>query len=208
MAVRLTARVLSEALAELGRGDPDIAAAHARAGDPPLRRSPAGFATLLRIILGQQVSTASARAVFGRLEEAARPLSVENFLALDDGALRAIGFSRQKTTYGRGLASALAEGRLDLDRVGRLDDQAAVEELVTVKGIGRWSAGIYLMFSLRRPDVWPVDDLGLMTAVQRIKGLEDRPDRKRMPAIGEPWRPWRSAAALLLWHYLHKVPVE
>ena len=196
------------ALAELGRRDADLAQAHARAGDPPVRRRPAGFATLLRIILAQQVSTASARAILGRLDEAANPLTPETFLALDDGALKAIGFSRQKVGYGRGLAVDVAEGRLDLARVERLDDEEAIAELVKVKGIGRWTAEIYLMSALGRPDVWPAADLGLAQAVQIVKGLEQRPDRARMMEIAEPWRPWRSAASLLLWHYLHKVPTE
>lgn len=208
MAVKLTARTLPGALGELGDRDPDLAAALEWAGAPPLRRRPGGFATLLRIILAQQVSTASARAIFGRLEEALRPLTPEAFLGLDDGALRAIGFSRQKTAYGRHLAAALAEGRLDLKRVRRLDDAAAVAELAAVKGIGRWSGEIFLMFSLGRPDVWPADDLGLVIAMQRLKGLAERPDRKAMMDIAEAWRPWRSAAALLLWHYLHKVRDE
>ena len=204
--VTVTARTLPLALAELGARDPDMALARARAGKPPLRRRKAGFAALLRIILAQQVSVASARAIFARLDQAADPLTPETFLALDDAALRAIGFSRQKIGYGRGLAQDVAAGRLDLERLKRLDDEAAIESLSAVKGIGRWTAEIYLMSALGRPDIWPAGDLGLAQAVQLLKGLEERPDPKGMVEIGEAWRPWRSVAGLLLWHYLHKNP--
>ena len=206
MSIKITARTLPEALAELGERDPDMAVAHAEAGDPPLRRRPAGFATLLRIILAQQVSTAAAGAILGRLGAAASPLTPETFLALDDDALSAIGFSRQKAGYGRRLALDVSDGRLDLDRLKRLDDEAAIAELTVAKGIGRWTAEIYLMFALGRPDVWPAADLGLARAVRRLKGMKERPDQKRMMEIGEAWRPWRSVAGLLLWHYLRKVP--
>ena len=205
MSIKITPHTLPKALAELGDWDPDMAVAHAQAGDPPLRRRSAGFAALLRIIIAQQVSTASARAILDRLDKAARPLTPETFLALDDDALRAIGFSRQKAGYGRGLALDVTEGRLDIDRLKGLDDEAAIAELTAVKGIGRWTAEIYLMFALGRPDVWPVADLGLAQAVRRLKGMKERPDAKRMMKIGEAWRPWRSVASLLLWHYLHKV---
>ena len=206
--VKITGRTLPVALAELGARDPDMARALAGAGKPPLRRRKAGFAALLRIILAQQVSVASARAIFARLDVAADPLTPETFLALDDEALRAIGFSRQKIGYGRGLAGDVTERRLDLQRLKRLDDEAAIEALTTVKGIGRWSAEIYLMSALGRPDIWPALDLGLAQAVQLLKGLDERPDPKRMLEIGEAWRPWRSVASLLLWHYLHINPTE
>ena len=208
MAATLTKRSLATALAELGDADPDMAAAHRQVGDPPLRRSQVGFASLMRIIMAQQVSTASARAIFGRLEEAANPLTPETFMALDDGQLRAIGFSRQKVGYGRGLALDVVEGRLDFARLKRLDDEAAIAELVAVKGIGRWTAEVYLMFALKRADIWPAADLGLAQAVQHVKRLKVRPDPKRMIKLGEQWRPWRSVASLLLWHYLHKAPTE
>ncbi len=208
MNIKITARSLPKALAELGDTDPDMAVALAHAGNPPLRRRPAGFATVLRIIIAQQVSTASARAILGRLDKAARPLTPETFLALDDQALSAIGFSRQKVGYGRGLAIEVAEGRLVLNQLARLDDEAAIAELTVVKGIGRWTAEIYLMFALGRPDVWPSADLGLAQAVRHLKGMKERPNPKRMMEIGEDWRPWRSVASLLLWHYLHKVEAD
>ncbi len=208
MADRLTRRTLPGALDELARRDPDLARAYRAVGVPPIRHRRPGFATLLRIICGQQVSTASARAIFARLEAAASPLTPSAFLALDDDALRAIGFSRQKMLYGRALAGDVAAGRLDLAGLGRLDDEAAVAKLVQVKGVGRWSAEIYLLFALRRPDVWPVDDLAVVNAVARVKGLAARPGRNEMARLGEPWRPWRSAAARLMWHYYSAAPLE
>ena len=185
-----------------------MAIAHALAGDPLLRRRSTGFAALLRIIIAQQVSMASARAILGRLDEAACPLKPETFLALDDGALRAIGFCRQKAGYGRGLAMDVVERRLVLDRLKGLDGEAVIAELTTVRGIGRWAAEIYLMFTLGRPDVWPAADLGLAQAVGQLKGMKGRPDAERMMKIGDAWRPWRSVASRLLWHYLHMVPAD
>lgn len=208
MAVRVTAKTMKLALAELGRRDADLARAHREAGPPPLRRRPKDFPALVRIVCSQQVSVASSDAILGRLDKAVSPLAPEGFLALDDAALKLIGFSRQKTAYVRGLAADLIAGRIDLDGLARLDDEAAIAELIKIKGIGRWSAEIYLLFSLKRPDIWPVDDLAVVVAVQRLKRLPERPDRAAMMEIGEPWRPWRSVAARLLWHYYRKTPAE
>jgi len=195
---------LRPALEALAMMDRDLARAYRACGLPPVRRQASGFAGLVRIIMAQQVSTASARAIIARLEAAVRPLAPEGFLALDDPALRAIGLSRQKIVYGRALAENLRSGRLDLDAVARLDDEAAMDRLVGLKGVGRWTAEIYLLFALGRPDVWPADDLAVQVAVQRVKGLDARPDRAAMVEIAEPWRPHRSAAARFLWHlYRH-----
>ena len=112
-----------------------------------------------------------------------------------------MGFSRQKVRSGRALAEAIASGRLDIDGLARLDDEAAVDQLVQVPGIGRWTAEIYLLFALQRPDVWPADDLAVVKAVQAVKGLAARPGRKEMRGLAEAWRPHRSAAARLFWHY-------
>jgi DNA-3-methyladenine glycosylase II len=149
----------------------------------------------------QQVSVYAARAILGRLREAADPLTPDSFLALDEVALKRIGFSRQKVRYGRALAEELLAGRLDLEGLEALDDDDAIAELIRVKGIGRWTAEIYLLFALRRADVWPVDDLAVQVAAQRLKGLAERPSRAVMLEIGEAWRPHRSAAARFLWHF-------
>ena len=206
MPPRFSRKTLEEALAELGRRDPDLARAHREAGLPALRRRTPGFAAFVDIILAQQLSAASANAIRARLRALATPLTPESFLALDDASLRGIGFSRQKVLYGRGLAEALASGRLDLAHIHRLPDEEAIAAITAQKGLGRWSAEVYLLFALRRPDIWPVDDLAVVVAVQRLKRLKERPDRKRMLAIAEPWRPWRSYAARLMWHYYRNAP--
>jgi DNA-3-methyladenine glycosylase II len=195
---------LRPALEALAEADRDLARAYRACGLPPVRRHVPGFAGLLRIVMAQQVSAASAQAIIERLDTAAQPLTAETFGALDDAALRAIGLSRQKMRYGRVLAEGLLAGRLDLDRLAALDDDAAMARLMEIKGVGRWTAEIYLLFALGRPDVWPADDLAVQVAAQRLKGLEERPKRPRMVELAEPWRPHRSAAARLLWHlYRH-----
>ncbi len=195
---------LRPALEALADRDADIAAAYARCGLPPERGSAPGFAGLIRMIAGQQVSVPSARAIISRLEACVDPLTAEEFLKVGDDDLRAAGLSRPKLRYGRILAAEIAEGRLDIDGLAALDDAAAIAALTRVKGIGRWTAEIYLLFALKRTDVWPVGDLALCIAAQHLKKLSARPDAKAMAALGEPWRPHRSAAARFLWHlYRH-----
>ncbi len=195
---------LRPALEALAARDADIARHYAHCGLPPERGQPAGFAGLVRIIAAQQVSAASANAIIGRLEAALSPVTAGGFLELDEGALRAIGLSRPKMRNCRALAEDILAGRIDLDGLVGLDDQAAIEHLIQAKGIGVWSAEVYLLFALRRPDVWPADDLAVQVAVQRVKGLEARPGRAEMMALAAPWRPHRSAAARFLWHlYRH-----
>ena len=195
---------LRPALEVLAACDSDIARHYAICGLPPERGQPAGFAGLVRIVAAQQVSAASAKAIIGRLEAALRPCTPEGFLELDEGALRALGLSRPKMRYCRALAEDLLAGRIDLDGLVALDDEAAIAQLMQAKGIGLWSAEVYLLFALRRPDVWPADDLAVQVAVQRVKGLEARPGRAEMVELAEPWRPYRSAAARFMWHaYRH-----
>jgi DNA-3-methyladenine glycosylase II len=160
-----------------------------------------GFSTLLHIILEQQVSLASARAAHNKLLEIASPLTPGGFLELDDATLKAAGFSRQKTSYARELANSLVEGRLDLDALRESDDDTVRSELLKIKGIGRWTADIYLLMVLRRPDIWPSGDLALAVAAHSVKRLRSRPTPQEMNAIGEAWRPWRAVAARILWHY-------
>ncbi|MBI1208249.1 MAG: DNA-3-methyladenine glycosylase 2 family protein [Azospirillum sp.] len=162
---------------------------------------PAGFVGLLRIILDQQVSTASGQAMWRKLTLVLDPVTPAGFSRLDDETLRACGFSRQKAGYARALAAALLEGRLDLAAVERMPDDEAVAALVGLKGIGRWSAEVYLLLHLGRDDIWPVDDLAIALGVQALKRLDTRPDRARLVALAEPWRPWRSLAARLVWHH-------
>jgi DNA-3-methyladenine glycosylase II len=201
----LTEASLAIAVAELAAVDADLAAIVERWGLPPLWDRAPGFPTLLHLILEQQVSLASAQAAFDRLRIAADPLTPQRFLELTDAELLEIGFSRQKARYGRALAVAIRDGSLDLDALARLDDDGVRAELVAIPGIGPWTATIYLLMVLGRPDVWPVGDIALAQAVAEAKGLAARPSPTEMAALGEPWRPWRSVAARLLWHdYLRR----
>jgi DNA-3-methyladenine glycosylase II len=196
----LEGKRLAAALGTLARQDRDLARALEEAGTPPPRSRPAGFASLVDIVLAQQVSTSSYRAIAQRLE-AAGPVTPAGILALGEEGLRAIGFSRQKVLYARGLAEAAGEGRLDLDALARLPDDMAMAELIRLKGVGRWTAEIYLMFCLQRPDVLPAGDLALRVAAGLVKRKRARPEEAALRRMGEAWRPWRSVAARLLWHY-------
>jgi DNA-3-methyladenine glycosylase II len=203
--------LLQQALGHLARADPQMAEAIAAIGPPPPRVRPADFATLMDIIVGQQVSTASAQAISARLTERLSPplsngVTPEGFVALSDADLRAIGFSRQKTAYGRDLAQAFMAGRISVPKLRRLTDEDAIVVLSQVKGIGRWSAEVFLLFSLKRPDVMPAQDLALMVAAQRLKRLRRRPDPKQLLQLAEPWRPFRSYGARMLWHYYRNGP--
>ena len=197
----LTEERLLEGVAVLTAQDADLAAVVHRWGPPPLWAREPGFPTLVHIILEQQVSLASARAAFDRLLALTTPLTPTRFLELDDATLRAVGFSRQKTGYSRHLAQAIVTGAFDIDGLAALPDDAARTALVARKGIGPWTADIYLLMCLGRPDVWPVGDLALQVAMQSIKGLAQRPTVVEMEKIGEAWRPWRAVAARLLWHH-------
>jgi len=185
-------------------GDSVFGAIIERAGQPRFRRRRNAFETLLHIVLEQQVSIDAAAAMFRRLNGLCRPLLPEAFLTLDDATLRACGFSRQKMAYGRGIADAVLAGELDFARLGAAEDAEALGELVRLKGIGRWSAEIYLIFALGRTDIWPAGDLGLQLAVASELGLTSRPGERDLRDLGERWRPWRSVAACLFWQsYLY-----
>jgi DNA-3-methyladenine glycosylase II len=201
----LSEEFFTHAVGELSQRDADLAAVVEKYGRPPLWVREPGFPTLVYIILEQQVSLASARAAFQRLQAATRPLTPARFLRLTDVELKRIGFSRQKTLYTRLLADALARGHFDLRHLHDLHDEAAHKMLVALKGIGNWTADIYLLSALRRPDIWPIGDLALATAVQEVKRLRKRPTPERLEKMSAPWRPWRAVAARLFWHaYLSK----
>ena len=197
----LTAATLPRALAELIARDPHLARIVAEFGPPPLWAREPGFPTLVHIILEQQVSLASARAAFDRLLAVASPLTPERFLELDDATLKAAGFSRQKSRYGRELAAAVLSGSLDLDGLHELDDNAVAAALTSVVGIGRWTADIYLLMALCRPDAWPAGDLALAIAARHALGLVATPSTAELASIGEAWHPWRAVAARILWHF-------
>ena len=201
---RLSRRSFDQALISLRDVDPDLGEVLSRLGPPPMWDRDAGFPTLVQIILEQQVSLASAKAAFDKLSNKIAPLEPESFLTLDDTTLKSIGFSGQKGRYCRELAHAIVDGTLDLDVLPSLLDQEIRAELEKVTGIGPWTADIYLLMALLRPDVWPPGDLALAAAVQDLKGLDHRPRSEELQEIARPWRPWRSVAARILWlHYLN-----
>jgi DNA-3-methyladenine glycosylase II len=203
--VVLSEEFFVQAVAELVQRDADLAAVVEKYGRPPLWVRDPGFPTLVYIILEQQVSLASARAAYQRLVATTNPLTPARFLRLTDAELKQIGFSRQKTLYTRLLADALARGHFDLRHLHDLHDEAARKMLIALKGIGLWTADIYLLSALRRPDIWPTGDLALATAVQEVKRLRRRPSPEKLEKMSKPWRPWRAVAARLFWHaYLSK----
>ncbi|MFO0995757.1 MAG: DNA-3-methyladenine glycosylase 2 family protein [Alphaproteobacteria bacterium] len=204
----LTPQRFRHAIWELSARDRDLARICEEHGAPVLRTRPSGFPALLRIIVEQQLSVASARAIWGRLEGMLGEVTPARLVGFDDVRLRSAGLSRPKVLYARGLADAVMSGDLDSGRLAELDDEAAIEALVRVKGIGRWTAEIYLLSALGRPDVWPVDDLAIATATGRVKGLAERPARAELLEIGEAWRPWRSVAARMLWHYFRSAVMK
>jgi DNA-3-methyladenine glycosylase II len=197
----LNTEAILQGVAYLSAIDSHLAKIAADLGPPPLWAREPGFPTLVYIILEQQVSLASARAAYTRLQETLGVITPGAFLQLGDEALKKIGFSRQKTSYCRGLAHSILQGELDLVGLSELNDASARSALMKVKGIGPWTADIYLLMALLRPDIWPVGDLALAAAIQKVKGLPALPDAKDLEHIAAPWRPWRAVAARLLWSY-------
>ena len=202
----LEGKHLTKALQALASQDRDLARAYEEVGAPPPRSRPAGFASLIEIVLAQQVSTASYRAIAERLAAAIGPTTPEAILALGEEGMRAVGFSRQKAIYARGLAEAAGARYLDLAALAKLPDEEVLAPLLKMKGVGRWTAEIYLMFCLHRPDVLPAGDLALRVAAGVVKRRRKPPEEAALRRIGEAWRPWRSVAARLLWHYYAKKP--
>ena len=186
----------------LSKIDPDLEKVIIELGNPPLWSREPGFPTLIHIILEQQVSLASARAAFDKLNQAAGDeLNPKRFLEFSEIELNEIGFSRQKTKYCQELSEAIIHGDLELDTLHGLDDKNAQKELMKIKGIGPWTASIYLLRALLRPDVWPSGDLALENAVQKIKDLSEKPNTERLNMIAAQWKPWRAVAARIIWHY-------
>lgn len=205
---QLTESSFRAAVRSLCRQDAGLAEIVNAVGTPPFWVRPAGFSTLIQIILEQQVSLASALATFDRLNALAGTLTPVRMLELDDESLRSAGFSRQKTRYCRIAAQAVLDGSLDLDGLALLDDDQARAQLTALTGIGPWTADVYLQMALRRPDIWPVGDVALQTAIQRYAGLPKKPATDEMERIGEKWRPMRTTAASILWHGYLNLPPE
>lgn len=195
----LTAEQLSHGLDTVAAREPAIARALEIAGYPEPRIRSRGYTTLLRTIVGQQVSVASAASVWNKLEAAlGEGCAPDALIAAEFDALRACGMSRQKQGYARSLAELVVSGALDLENLPA-DDEEAIAELVRIKGIGRWSAEIYLLFAEGRPDIWPAGDLAVQAGIGRILALDERPSEKLTRALAEPWSPHRGAIAILTW---------
>ena len=195
----IAAEALKVSLDALAQREPAIAKALEEAGYPEPRTSAPGYITLLRTIVGQQVSIKAAASMWAKLQNEVGDPSPAAILAASDEALRAAGLSRQKMSYARSLAEEVLSGQLDLDNLDP-DDEAAIAQLVQVKGIGRWSAEIYLLFAEGRPDIWPAGDLAVQEAVGRLLQLGARPSEKLARELAEAWRPHRGAAAIFSWH--------
>lgn len=190
----------------IGRIDSDVATALSIIGYPKPRTRPQGFETLLSTIVGQQISTEAAAAVMGRVRELLPRMQASELQKLSADDLRAAGLSRRKVEYVFGLADAIVDGSLDTGALVSLDDEQAIRVITALRGFGDWSAEIYLMFSLQRRDIFPANDLALQVALQRLKGLEQRPTEKQARSLIEHWSPWRSAGSLFLWHYYRGAP--
>jgi DNA-3-methyladenine glycosylase II len=196
-----TDAVLKRGLKALAKADPVMAGLVAEGVVPQLRKRPPGFEGLAWIIVGQQVSTASAAAIWGRLRAILDPATPERFLGLSDEELRAAGLSAMKVRTIRAVATEITEGRLPLDGLHELSADEAHGHLTRVKGIGPWTADIYLLFCLGHPDAFPGGDLAVQEAARIAYGMEQRPDAKALTALAENWRPWRGVAAKVLWAY-------
>ena len=204
----LTESNIKANLESLASRDKKLAAALKQVGFPADRVSPQGFMVLLRVIVGQQLSVKAAATIWGRVEalggDNATP---EDYARLSDEALRTAGLSRQKVSYFRSLCEEVTSGRLNIEGLANLSDDAAIAAITSVKGLGVWSAHMYLMFSLGRADIWPVGDLAVRIGAARIVGGQDRPTEKQAQEIGERWRPYRSSVALLAWHFYANAPL-
>ena len=196
----LTAGRLREGIDAVAGREPAIARALDRVGYPEPRIRETGYQTLLRTIVGQQVSVAAAASVWRKLEaELGADTPAEALLARDFDALRACGLSRQKQGYARSLCELVVAGELDFSALPA-DDDEAIAQLTRIKGIGRWSAEIYLLFAEGRPDIWPAGDLAVQAGLGKLLALPARPDEKATRALAETWRPHRGAAAIFTWH--------
>ena len=193
------------ALDRLIAGDPDLAGIEARAGPLPWRTRTPGFPGLLQAIVAQQISNQAAAAIWRRLRVVDGALQPAGLLGLPDDVLRAVGLSRPKIAHAKALAGAFIDGALDPDAITGMDDEAAIAAIATVRGLGRWTAEVYLLFALGRHDVFPAGDIALAASAAHLKGLAERPGPLALRGIAETWRPARALAARLLWHHWRHV---
>jgi len=197
----LTEKTYYRCISELTTREPDLAEAVSRWDNPPFWVHAPGFPGMVIAILSQQVSLESAQATFTKLENAIDSINPEKFLSLDDKTLRKIGFSRQKASYVRGVASEIMVGDFDLENLEAMDNNQARKRLMEIRGIGAWTADTYLLFSLRRSDAWPSGDIALAKAIQELRRLVTIPSYEEVDRIADRWRPWRAVAARILWHH-------
>lgn len=197
----LTPEIIATAAQHLAQRDPHLALVFTQNGPPPLWARRPGFRTLIQIILEQQVSLSSAASMFRRLKENVAPFTPARFVELGEAYLRTLGLTRQKSGYCVHLAGAIAGRELSLTSLASMRDIEARAELMRIKGIGVWSADIYLLMALRRPDIWPSGDVALISTVTKLKRLRTRPDPDQLLRIAEQWRPFRAVAARMLWHH-------
>ena len=208
MAYQLGSADIAHALDALASDHERVARALAQVGYPEERRRDHSFATLARIIVGQQVSVAAAASISRKLVDTlGGDLTAASVLNCPEEDLRGAGLSRQKVSYMQSLATAEASGQLSLTTLPTLSDDDATAAITAIKGFGEWSAHMYLMFSLGRPDIWPVGDLAVREGFKRIQGLEDRPTAAQLKPLGEPYRPYRSALAMLCWRFCTAEPL-
>lgn len=200
MPKQLSLRSLATFSKQLAERDEHMAIVYAKYGSPPMWDREPGFATLIKIILEQQVSLSSAKACFDKLTNAIGDVTPENVLSLDDAELKMVGFSRQKTNYARHLSNAVLEKTLDLDTLSKASDTDVKAELIKLKGIGEWTSDIYLLMALLRTDIMPKGDIALHAAWSKLSG-EPRPSSDDFLQIAERWKPFRSVAARMLWHF-------
>ena len=184
-----------------------MAHAYSVGGMPPARDRKGGFRTLLRIIIDQQISVYAGAAIWAKLEKRLTDITAARVLAVQEHTLQACGLSGQKIRYARELAKAIRSGDLDLEALHKLDDDTAAAQLTQVKGVGTWTAEIYLMFAMGRPDIMPAGDLAIQVAAQNLMGLKERPSIKELRVIAERWAPYRTAAAIMLWQFYRKMPL-
>lgn len=199
----LTTKTLVQAAQELAARDETLAWILATYGAPPMWRRATGFSTLVHIILEQQVSLKSAKAMLLRLQSAIDPFSPERFVELGETRLRSLGVTRQKSAYLIHLSNSIVNGELSIAGLSRISDDDVRMKLTRIKGIGSWSADVYLLMAMRRSDIWPAGDLALAVAAKDLLGLEEKPTPEQLETIAEKWRPYRAVAARMLWqHYL------
>jgi len=205
----LTSKTLLEASHHLAACDETLARILATYGPPPMWRRRTGFSTLVHIILEQQVSLKSAKAMLLRLQSAIDPFTPERFVELGETHFRSLGVTRQKSAYLLDLSGSILKGELSFNKLSRMSDDEARTSLTRIKGIGSWSADVYLLMAMRRADIWPAGDLALAVAAKDLWGLEKRPTPDELELIAEKWRPYRAVAARMLWqHYLGKKSVQ